>query len=275
MYFVKFVPPHRFPARRIYSASHAFGTFAVIGLVGCASVNTSREPLVSDRPDFTESTSTMAPGEVQAEGGYTYTRGAGETSNTVGELLVRIGLSHFAELRIEPGSYSRVMSPTGTETGWEDSEIGAKVRLHNAADDHPSAVPAVALVLASSIPTGSDAFRESHAQPEVKLASEWTLTNRLGLATNFDVARPVADARRYTELAASASFGFELSPRVSAFAEAFGFAPEIAGAKHTSYLDSGVAASLSPNLQIDIRGGVGLNGAGPDYFVGAGLARRW
>ena len=108
-----------------------------------------------------------------------------------------------------------------------------------------------------------------------ELASEWTLTNRLGLATNFDVARPVADARRYTELAASASFGFELSPKLSAFAEAFGFAPEIAGAKHTSYLDSGVAASLSPNLQIDIRGGVGLNGAGPDYFVGAGLARRW
>jgi len=275
MYFVRFVSRHRITARRIYSASHAMSTLGVIGLVGCASADTSREPLVTDRPDFTESTSTMAPHEVQAEGGYTRTRAGGETSNTVGELLVRIGLTHFAELRLEPGSYSRVASPAGTETGWEDSEIGAKVRLHNAADDHPSAVPAVALVFGSSIPTGSNVFRERHAQPEVKLASEWTLTHRLGLATNFDVARPVADARRYTELAASASFGFELSPRYSAFAEAFGFAPEIAGAKHTSYLDSGVAAILSPNLQIDIRGGVGLNGVGPDYFVGAGLARRW
>lgn len=275
MVLMRFDSPRRFPARRINSASHSLGTLAVIGLVGCASANTAREPLITDRPDFTESTSIVAPGEVQAEGGYTYSRAARETSNTAGELLVRVGLLHFAELRIEPGSYSRVSSPTGIERGWQDSEIGAKVRLHNAADDHPSAIPAVALVLGSSIPTGSDAFRESHAQPEVKLATEWTLTRRLGLATNFNVARPVADSRRYTELAASASFGFELSPRYSAFAEAFGFAPQIAGAKHTSYLDSGVAASLSSNLQIDIRAGVGLNGAGPDYFVGAGLARRW
>jgi hypothetical protein len=247
----------------------------VIGLVGCATANASHEPLESDRPDFTESASTVGPGEVQAEAGYTFSRTAGEKTSTAGEVLLRVGITHGAELRLEPGSYAWVSSPTGRQTGRQDGEIGAKVRLHSAADDRPSPDPNVSLVLATSVATGTDAFRQSRAEPEVKLAGEWTLTPHVGLGVNFDVARPVDGARRYTELAASASFGFSVSPRIGAFAEAFGFAPESAGAKRHGYLDTGLTALLSPNLQLDMRGGWGLNGAGPDYFVGAGIVRRW
>ena len=248
---------------------------AAIGVLGCATANVSREPLVSDRPDFTESTATMAPGDVQAEGGYTFARAASEKSSAVGELLIRVGVTHGAELRVEPGSYSWVTSPTGRQSGRDDGVIGAKVRLHEVADERPSPVPTVSLVLASSIPTGSDAFRQSRTRPEVKLAGEWTLTRHVGVGVNFDVARPIADTRRYTELAASASFGFDLSPNLGAFAEAFGFAREIEGAKHTRYLDTGLTASLSPSWQVDVRGGLGLNRTAPDYFVGTGLVRRW
>ena len=217
----------------------------------------------------------MDPGVVQAEGGYTFARTPDEKSSAAGELMVRIGLTHRAELRVEPGSYSWVVSPVAKQSGREDGEIGAKIRLRGAADDRPSRMPNVALVLASSVPTGSDGFRENRLQPEVKLAGEWTLSRRIGLGMNLDVARPVDDARRFTELAASASFGFELSSKVGAFAEAFGLAPELAGVKHTGFLDTGLTASLSPSVQVDVRGGFGLNGAGPDYFVGAGLVHRW
>jgi len=136
-------------------------------------------------------------------------------------------------------------------------------------------VPAVSVLLASSVPTGGDRFRQSRPQPEMKLASEWTLTHRMGLAANLDVARPVTDARRYTELSASASLGMDLSSRVGAFAELFGVAPQIGGGEHTRYLDTGITASIAPNVQVDFRGGVGLNGTAHDYFLGAGFARRW
>jgi hypothetical protein len=33
--------------------------------------------------------------------------------------------------------------------------------------------------------------------------------------------------------------------------------------------------SLTPGYQVDLRGGMGFNGARPDYFVGAGLVHRW
>ena len=253
----------------------AAGGIALGGALACASATASREPLTSDRPDFTESTSIVQPGDVQAEGGYTFARSAGERSSSAGELLVRIGMMQWAELRLEPGSYSWVTSPSGTQSGREDGEVGAKLRLHDAANDEPSPVPNVAVILESSVPTGGAACRENRLQPEVEFATEWTLARHVGLGTNLDMARPVADGRRYTELAASASFGFDLSPRVGAFAEAYGFVPEHAGVKRTGYLDTGLTASLSADLQVDVRAGMGLNGAPPDYFIGAGLVRRW
>jgi len=268
------VDQHHRLASRIDFIAQLGVAAALAGTVGCASASALHELLISDRPDFTESTSIVVPGAVQAEGGYTFSRAGPEKESAFGELLVRFSLTHFAELRIEPGSYTHTTAPGESISGREDGEIGAKLRLHNAGDD-PSPIPAVALVFGSTVSTGTRSLRDSHSQPEVKLSSEWTITDKIGLATNVDVARPVADGRRYTEYSASASFGFELSPKVGTFAEAFGFAPQLSGAKHTRYLDTGVTASLSPNFQVDLRVGVGLNHAGPDYFLGAGLVRRW
>ncbi len=217
----------------------------------------------------------MRLGNVQAEGGYTFSRATSQRANTLGELLVRIGLGNHLELRVEPGSYSWVTSSTGSQSGREDGELGVKLRVHDATEDRPSPVPAVALIFASSVPTGGTVFRERRPQPEVKFATEWTLTHRLGLGTNLDFARPVDNDQRYTEFAASASLGFDMAHGVGAFFEVFGFAPEISGAKRTGYFDTGMTASLSADLQVDLRGGVGLNGAGPDYFVGVGVVRRW
>lgn len=257
------------------SLARSVGAIAAAGIIGCATANPSHEPLVSDRPDFTESTSTVQPGDVQAEGGYTFSRVSDERSSAAGELLVRIGVTRRAELRLEPGSYTWVTSSDGKQSGREDAEVGVKLRAHNATDEGRSLVPAVSFVLATSVPTGSREFRENRLQPEAKLATEWTLAPHLSLGTNLEMASLLRDGKRYTELGASASFGLDLSPRVGAFAEAFGFAPQVSGEKHTGYLDTGLTALLSAQLQVDVRGGVGLNGAGPDYFIGAGLVRRW
>jgi hypothetical protein len=248
---------------------------ALVAAQGCATATATREPLVSDRPDFTESTVTMTPGDVQLEGGHTFERVTSYKVNTTGELLLRIGVTSRAELRIEPGSYTKVTSPFGDASGREDGGLGVKVRLHTPPDDKRSLVPALSLVLDSSIPTGSDRFRQNRPQPEAKLASAWSLTDRVDLSTNFNVARPRDENGRYTELAASASFGFELTPRVGAYAEVYGFAPQLEGAGRTHYANSGFTLSVTPNVQLDLRGGVGLNGDAPDYFVGAGIVRRW
>jgi outer membrane putative beta-barrel porin/alpha-amylase len=244
--------------------------------MGCATANPSREPLISDRPDFTESTATMKRGEVQLEGGDTFEHAASVKTNTIGELLLRIGLAPRAELRIEPGSYTKVTSPDGDASGWVDAAVGTKLRLYEPPNENPSFVPTVSLIVLTSVPTGSAEFRETKLQPEAKLAAEWTLSDRIGVATNFNVSRPRDDENgRYTVFEGSVSFGFELTRRLGAYTEVFGFAPQLSSVGHSRYGNTGLTFSLTPDFQLDLRGGMGFNGVQPDYFVGAGLVHRW
>ena len=244
--------------------------------MGCATANPSREPLISDRPDFTESTATVKRGEVQLEGGDTFEHASSVKTNTLGELLLRIGLASRAELRIEPGSYTKVTSPNGDGSGWVDAALGTKLRLYEPPNENPSIVPAVSLIVLTSVPTGSVEFRQTKLQPEAKLAAEWTLSDRIGVATNFNVSRPRDDENgRYTVFEGSVSFGFALTQRLGAYTEVFGFAPQLSTVGHSRYGNTGLTFSLTPDFQLDLRGGVGFNGVQPDYFVGAGLVHRW
>jgi hypothetical protein len=217
----------------------------------------------------------MKRGEVQLEGGYTFERTLDVKTNTTGELLLRIGLGSRAELRIEPGSYTTITSPLGDSSGREDGALGTKIRLYQPSDDKPSIVPAVSLVALTSVPTGSIAYRQTHLQPVVKLATSWSITDRVALGTNINVSRPRDENGRYTVYEGSASFGFGLTERLGAYAEVFGFAPQVADLGHTRYLNTGLTFGLTPNFQLDARGGMGFNGTDPDYFLGAGLVFRW
>ncbi len=99
------------------------------------------DSIVTDRPDFTESTSTIPQGHFQVEGGYTFTRQGDEESSSLGELLVRIGTGERVEARLGIGSYSQVdpgVPGSSTLSGYEDPFLGIKVRL-NASD--PNLIP--------------------------------------------------------------------------------------------------------------------------------------
>jgi hypothetical protein len=202
---------------------------------GCASARPGQEPLVSDRPDFTEAPETVAPRRVQLEGGHTFARADGERANTTGEVLLRIGVAPRAELRLEPGSYSTLSSPAGDTRGLEDAVAGMKFRLHDAPEAGRSLMPAVSLLVMTSVPTGSAAFRQNAMQPEAKLVTAWTLTDRLSFATNVNVARLVEDRQRFTEWAGNGSLGVSLTERYGVYAEVFGFAPQLDGAATTKY----------------------------------------
>ena len=59
----------------------------------------AQQPLISDRPDFTESAATITPGRVQMEAGYTFARLEEVEGHAIGEILARIGvLSGVEEL---------------------------------------------------------------------------------------------------------------------------------------------------------------------------------
>ena len=245
-----------------------------IVVTACAALG-AKPPVVSDRPDFTESTPTIDPGHVQVEAGTTYSEEGPVSSTSVGELFTRIGLTGRSELRLVGNSevYSRLQGATGS---WEreDATLGFKFRLLGAADAPPWK-PTLSLIAGTTLPTGSAGLRAPHLQPEAKLLASWTLTERLTFSSNANYARVESAEPGYDEYSGSVSFGFTLTQRVGAYAEAFAFFPQGAGGETRKFVNVGTTLLLNPDLQLDARVGAGPSTKTGDFFVGIGVVRRW
>ena len=228
-----------------------------------------------DRPDFTEGTGIVALGRVQVETGVTWSRVGEERTTALGEVLVRVPLSQRVEARIGIGSYDWSHRDGPGSQGYEDPEIGVKVRLNQDADPQTPWRPEVALLFLTTIPAGGRELTADAWQPTAKLALGWELTKRFSLSSNLNLAGLSDGDRRFSQVAVSLSAGYSLTERLDSFFEVFAFSREAAGGPSTRYADTGVAYTVTNNLKIDFRVGCGRNDAHPDYFVGTGAAFRW
>ncbi|CAN5179002.1 hypothetical protein BH20GEM2_BH20GEM2_21510 [soil metagenome] len=232
------------------------------------------EPLVTDRPDFTESAVTIAPGRYQLESGYTFTRVGPEREHGVGEVLLRVGLTDRLELRLGAGSLLVRDDELAQRSGLDDTSIGVKLRIAEEGDRVGAGRPGIALLAGTTLPTGSGGFGADVAQPGATLALAWTLSDRVGVASNLGYVYASDGGDRFDEFSGSVEVGYSLTERWGSYLEASGFAVGDGGTD-TGFLNGGVTYLFSPDLQVDARIGAGLNGVDPDYFVGVGIARRW
>lgn len=228
-----------------------------------AAVASAQEPLVTDRPDFTESVNVVERGRLQLEGGATFTRSDDTDEIALGELLLRIGVAPRLELRLAGNSLVWIDSRGGNSDGLEDAAIGGKLLL----------LPdAAALLFGTSVPTGSDDLSSDAWEPELKLALARAVgTASVGVNVGWIWTEGV-DERLHRGLA-SVTAGFPFG-RGGVFVEAYGIATEGSGGEEV-YADAGVTRLLSDDFQLDARIGMGLGGEAADWFVGVGAARRW
>ncbi len=250
---------------------------ALFALLPCpAGAQPDPDPLITDRPDFTESPFTVAPGRVQLEMGFTYARdgsGAGRTESfEAPEALFRIGLADRWELRIEAPNFAWTDDDSGDDSGATDFGVGCKFAL--TAQD--GAVPAMAVLATLSFPTGDDAFTQDALVPEFRWAWTYDLPEGWSLAGNLGLALPEDEQDDlYTEFLASVSLGIPLADRWGAYLEYFGFYPAGGATGAENYADAGVTFLLTDDVQLDARVGMGLNGRAEDFFCGAGVAIRF
>ncbi len=237
------------------------------------------DPLVTDRPDFTESTATIPRGHFQIEGGYTFTRQGDEDASSLGELLLRVGTGERTEARFGIGSYGRIdpgVPGSSNLSGYEDPFIGLKIRL-NASDPNllPPGIPQMALLLSTSVPVGSDELTSDEWQPEGKLGLSWDLTDVLSLSSNLIYGYPSDGDERFHQLGATLSTSFSLTDRLGAYVEAYGFNKESLNGSSTTYLNGGLTFGVSNDVQLDIRVGAGLDDPSPNWFAGVGGGVRF
>ena len=235
------------------------------------------EPIVTDRPDFTEASSVVGRGVIQLETGYTYSRdtqGSVRTNeHSIGEPLLRIGaFRDWFELRL--GSNFAAEHVGGTKNyGSEDLYLGCKLGLTPQA----GFLPEIAIVPQMTVPTGARLFSSSATLPGCNLLYGWDLSDFLatGGSTQFNRAIDGGSGSEYTEWAQSWTIGYSLSERLGAYTEWFALFPDNAETDPVQhYFNGGFTVLICDDVQWDIRSGVGLNEAANDFFVGTGLSFR-
>ena len=236
------------------------------------------EPLVTDRPDFTEASVTVGVGVVQVETGYTYfyDSGPGGTlrEHSFPEALFRIGFyDDWLEFRI---AQNIGWSDNGVTTvsGASDTYLGFKLALTPQA----GILPEMALVPQMTVPTGAPAFTDNQVLPGINWLYGWEVNEFLawGGSTQYNRRVDGTTGDGYTEWAQSFTINYTLTEKLGAYTEWFAFFPNSADtevAQH--YLDGGLTYKQTDNIQWDIRGGVGLSDSAADYFVGIGLSMRF
>ena len=239
------------------------------------------EPLIGDRPDFTESSTTVGLGVKQLEMGYTYTYDNDGTTRTKShsypETLWRIGMyAEWLELRIAY-NYGDVYETTGAvetvTSGGEDLYLGIKIAL----TPQDGVLPETALVLQSTVPSGDDVFSAGDALPGFNYIYSWALDDDWSLAgqTQWNRAVDGQTGDAYSEFSQSIAIGKGFTDKLGGYYEWYCLIPDGADTEPVEHnMNGGITYLVHNNLQLDFRVGFGLNDKSDDYFVGTGLILR-
>jgi len=236
-------------------------------------------PLVTDRPDFTEASTTVGLGVAQLEFGYTYIHdisgGQGVHTQSFGEPLLRVGiLAEWLEFRIAlfPLENRTVTSGiTEITAGADELYLGFKIAL----TPQEGLLPEMALIPQMNVPIGSNATSDS-VEPGVNWIYAWEISDFISTAGSTQGNRRVdGSGDAYLEMAQSWTVAYSLTDRVGAYTEWFALIPSSADtAQAEHYANGGFTFLLSNDVQFDIRAGVGLNEEAADFFTGTGLSVR-
>ena len=239
------------------------------------------EPIATDRPDFTEASSTVGLGRTQFEFGYTFIHdeaaGVELDEHSFPELLTRIGMfAEWFEFRIAWNYTHERISGAGIGSatdGAEDLYLGCKLALFL----QDGWMPEVAIVPQMTVPTGARAFTSDEVMPGVNLLYGWDVTEWLTFAGSTQGNRAMDETGDfYDEYAQSLTVGLSLTEKLGMYNEVFGILPHgavVTGPQY--YYNGGFTYLVNNNFQLDVRAGWGLNDQANDFFAGTGGAIRF
>jgi hypothetical protein len=259
--------------------SHAATLFELIFGAAHGDAGRPREErhLDPDRPHFPEAATTVGLDRAVLESGYTFSRNDTAFTHSLPEALLRVGvLADWLELRVGQNLLVARGAVAGTTTavgGAQDLYLGAKLAL----TPQRGALPAIALIPQMTAPTGSAAATAGRVLPGLNADFSWeVIANRFGVELLVANNLVRDDAGAHHELATGLTGVLQLTSTLEAFAEWDAFYPTggagANGPRH--YAVGGLVYFITPDLAVDIRAGIGLNGRSDDVVTGIGFALR-
>jgi hypothetical protein len=246
---------------------------ALLLLLACVAAQAD-DAISPDRPDFTNGPDVVAAGRFQIETGGAWQRTSADgvtTRQRSTPTLLRLGVGHDLELRLETEGWLRQSNPSASGRG--DIAFGFKWQMQ----DGDETKPGLGWLFEVQTPTGSGAFKGRGLRPALSFLAEWDLPAGWSLGTMAGLVTDRNDAdQRYTAAVLSASLDIPLSAKLHSFAE-------IAGQQLTSARNggnvvtagTGLAWQVSNDAQLDAAIFRGLNHNTPDWAWTVGLSLRF
>ncbi|MBV6458226.1 MAG: hypothetical protein HONBIEJF_01351 [Fimbriimonadaceae bacterium] len=222
------------------------------------------EPIITDRPDFTESAVVVRRGRLQIENGVTWDDDNGQRSAQFSESLVRYGVADRFEARLEIPNWVAVTEGSG----WGPTAVGFKWQVGPTATGFDAAWIAML-----GIPSGSIDHGIRRVEPSLSFCLSRDLGERLSVAGMINLTWPAADTARTAEFGPTISFAYSLAEKLGAFLEYAGTFAERAQPENLLHL--GLTYQPQRNLQWDVHAAVRLDRGTRRTLFGLGLSYRF
>jgi hypothetical protein len=194
------------------------------------------------------------------------------------EALLRVGvLADWLELRVGQNFLAQRQTIDGITTsaaGAQDLYLGVKLAL----TEQKGFLPAIAVIPQMTVPTGSSELTAGRILPGLNADFSWDVIKdffsiELLVANNL-VQDDMRTARH--ELATGLTGVFQLTKKLEAFVEWDAFYPSagLGPVGSRQYAVGGLVYFVTPNLELDVRAGVGLNERSNDFLAGVGFSVR-
>jgi hypothetical protein len=242
----------------------------------------AEDQIVTDRPDFVESSSVVGKGRFQIE-----TSLAAERNKADGvkdkqystPTLLRYGIADAWELRLESDGRMRATSTDmasgarATASGYGDVSLGVKWHVF----DEAGARPSLGLLAHVDLDTGSAAFRAAGKGGSLRAVAEWELPDEFSLGVMPGVAwQRNDDGGRYTSAIFGVVLGKEWNDRFRTFIEYA--AQQVAHARDggtVATVNAGAAYLLTNTVQVDTALSRGVTDKTPDWSWTVGLSVKF
>ncbi|MDB4089178.1 transporter [Flavobacteriales bacterium] len=211
------------------------------------------QELITDRPDQTESSSTVPANSLQIESGMLLQFNDDFTGNyrsfVAPTTLFRYGIASWIELRIVSQFESNKFNEISTK-GISDLEIGTKIQLLKKENINTE----IAFLSHLVLPSGSDHLSSRKYGSVNKLSISHVLTEHssVGYNVGFNYF-----GENKGDITYSLAYGVSVTDKVGVYLEPFG---EIVDLKyHSANFDAGFTYLARPNLQFDFSFGFGIS----------------
>ncbi|WP_456441109.1 transporter [Psychroserpens sp.] len=237
------------------------------------SIEIASQSLITDRPDATESPTTIAPGFIQIETGGFYEsfedNNIKSESFTYNTTLVRLGLLDNLELRIGWDFVEGRTTINGNKlddvtSGFNPLLFGTKISI----SDEKGWMPEIGFLGHLYLPfTASQDYRPETTGVDFRFSFAHTLSEKSSIG--YNIGAKWLDGSPEAAYIYTLSYGYSVTDKIGAYIELYGDFPEDNKAIHL--WNTGLTYLLSNNVQLDATVGSGIT-EGQDILLSAGVS---